>query len=120
MDKRIHMGYVGFGFGNPLKGGTKKRLGRECHTNIIWQELNHFTSLKGCTSWYFGLDSFWLGTFWLGLCHLRKGEKLLWATVRHIVFLILILGRKAWILERAIGIKSGQIGVGLMVDRWIR
>jgi len=58
-----------------------------------------------------------LDTFGFGFRHLRKGEKLLWATVRHIVFLILILSRKAWILESVIGIKSGQIGVRLMVHR---
>jgi hypothetical protein len=65
----------------------------------------------------FGLDTF--GYFWLRIRHLRKGKKLLWATVRHIVFLILILGREAWILKSMIRIEGGQIGVGLMVDWWI-
>jgi hypothetical protein len=33
------------------------------------------------------------------------------------MFLILILGREAWILERMIRIEGGQIGVGLMIHR---
>ena len=35
------------------------------------------------------------------------------------MFLILVLGGEAWILERMIRIKRWQRRVGLMVDRWI-